>query len=137
MAARGEGAETKPQNSYTASLVPRLDVALAVIAALRPPRRTVARSLGFVAGAGFIAAAALYQHAPPFAVLDHGALPHRLFRHHGILGIALAGHLSREIGARRGRDFLPQLLSQHAGFDFLDLAFLEFSELERAVGDAD
>src|SRR6266436_6522110 len=61
-------------------LVPRLQVALAVIAALRAARRAVAIGLFLVAGAGFVAAGALHQHAAALAVGDQRALAQRLER---------------------------------------------------------
>src|ERR1700710_2062556 len=62
------------RSNHPASLVPRLQIALAVIAALRTPRRTVAIGLGFVARARFVAAGAMHQHAAALAVGDQAAL---------------------------------------------------------------
>src|SRR5260221_986171 len=61
-------------------LVARLQVALAVIAALRAARRAVAARLFLVAGAGFLAAGALHQHTAALAVGDQPALAGRLER---------------------------------------------------------
>src|SRR5258708_15030698 len=55
-------------------LVPRLEVALAVIPALRTARRAVAVGLGLVAGARLLAAGALHQYAAALAVGDQAAL---------------------------------------------------------------
>ena len=51
-------------------LVPRLQVALAVVAALRPLRRSIAVGLGFVAGAGLVATGALHQNLAALAIGD-------------------------------------------------------------------
>src|SRR5450756_262533 len=67
-------------------LVARLEVALAVIAALRAARRAVAAGLGLVARARLLAAGALHQHAAALAVGDQAAL---------------AGGLERFFAARR------------------------------------
>src|SRR5258708_37624112 len=61
-------------------LVPRFEVALTVIAALRTARRAVAIGLGLVAGARLLAAGALDQHAAALAVGDQAALAGRLER---------------------------------------------------------
>ena len=42
-----------------------------------------------------------------------------------------------EIGAGPGRQLGAELVLQHARADFLDLAFLDLAQLERAEGDAD
>src|SRR5258707_15243557 len=55
-------------------LVARLQVALAVIAALRAARRAVAVGFFLIARAGFVAAGALHQHAAALAVGDQAAL---------------------------------------------------------------
>src|SRR5512142_1447210 len=65
------------------SVLPRRQVALAVIAALGTARRTVAARLGLVALARLLAAGALHQHAAALAVGDHVALAG---------GLLLAGH---------------------------------------------
>src|SRR6187200_2676028 len=44
---------------------------------------------------------------------------------------------SVEIGAGGCREFLAQLVPQHAAAHFLDFAGFQVAELERAVGDAD
>src|SRR5258708_19735366 len=59
-------------------LVPRLEVALAVIPALRTARRAVAVGLGLVAGARLLAAGALHQYAAALAVGDQPPLSPRL-----------------------------------------------------------
>src|SRR4051812_33431454 len=70
-------------------LVPRLQVALAVIAALRAARRAVAVGLFLVARAGFVAAGALHQHAAALAVGDQAALAGRLERFFAARRVAL------------------------------------------------
>src|ERR1700690_2053095 len=83
----------KLQNSSDEPLlVPRLQVALAVIAALRTPRRSVAAGLGLVAGTRLLAAGTLHQHAAALAVGDQAAL---------------AGRLERLFAARRRARFIP------------------------------
>src|SRR6202790_3871387 len=127
-------------------LVLRLQVALAVIAALRAARRAVACGLGLVAGARFLAAGALHQHAAALAVGDQAALAgrlERLFAARGIGRFTLGFFLSFarlrtiEIRARQGRHLLAELVAQHPGLDLLDLAFGEFAQLERTVGHPD
>src|SRR5258708_26939072 len=61
-------------------LVARLEVALAVIAALRAARRAVAIGLFLVARAGFLAPGALHQHAAALAVGNQATLAGRLER---------------------------------------------------------
>src|SRR5215218_452691 len=90
-------------------LVPRLQIALAVIAALRAARRAVAVGFLLVAGAGFVAAGALYQYAAALAVGNETALAgglERLFAARrvalfalGFLGERLSWHRPVEIGA--------------------------------------
>src|SRR6185503_7543314 len=75
-------------------LVPRLQIALAVIAALRAARRAVAVGLFLVARAGLIAAGALHQHAAALAVGDQRAFAGRLerllaARRFGVLAVGL------------------------------------------------
>src|SRR5258707_9761680 len=72
-------------------LVPRLQVALAVIAALGAARRAVAIGLFLVAGTRFVAAGALHQHAAALAVGDQATLAQRLERLFGPPGRIL-GH---------------------------------------------
>src|SRR5580692_5030859 len=74
-------------------LVARLQVAFAVIAALRTPRRAVAVGLGFVAGARFLAAGALHQHAAALAVGNQAAFAGRLERllRKGRIGVFIGG----------------------------------------------
>src|SRR5437763_7258707 len=61
-------------------LVARLEVALAVIAALRAARRAVAVGFLLVACAGFLAAGALNQHTAALAIGDQAAFAGRLER---------------------------------------------------------
>src|SRR5260221_827735 len=69
-----------PTTRITQLLVARLQVALAVIAALRAARRAVAAGLFLVARTGLVAAGALHQHAAALAVGDQPALAGRLER---------------------------------------------------------
>src|SRR5918999_4401642 len=69
-----------PTTRIAQLLVPRLQIALAVIAASRAARRAVATGLVLVARAGFLAAGALHQHAAALAVGDQRALARRLER---------------------------------------------------------
>src|SRR5258708_31467413 len=66
-----------PTTRIAQLLVPRRQIALAVIAALRAARRAVAVGLFLVAGTGFLAAGALHQHAAALAVGDQRALARR------------------------------------------------------------
>src|SRR5882724_7466676 len=132
-------------------LVARLQVALAVIAALRAARRAVAIGFSFVARPGFLAAGALHQHAAALAVGDQAAFAGGLERFFaarrgalfalgfsiGLFRVRLSWHRPVEISTCKRCDFLAELLAQHAGFDFLDLALGKFAELERAVGHPD
>src|SRR5436305_14337000 len=61
-------------------LVARLQIALAVIAALRATRRAVAVGFELVARAGLLAAGALHQNAAALAVGDQAAFAGRLER---------------------------------------------------------
>src|SRR4051794_6894064 len=79
-------------------LVARLQVALAVIAALRTARRAVAVGFFLVAGAGFVAAGALHQHPAALAVGDQAAL---------------AGRLERLLAARFGRLIILGFFARH------------------------
>src|SRR6476620_9490643 len=72
-------------------LVPRLQVALAVIAALGAARRAVAVGFFLVARAGFVAAGALHQHAAALAVGDQATFAGRLER---LLAARLAAFIS-------------------------------------------
>src|SRR5260370_33839967 len=88
-------------------LVPRLEVALTVIAALRTARRAVAIGLGLVAGARLLAAGAPDQHAAALAVGDQAALAGRLerlfaARSIGRFGVRLSGRaaMPRAVGIR-------------------------------------
>jgi len=120
-------------------LVARLQVALAVIAALRAARRAVAVGFFLIARAGFVAAGALHQHAAALAVGDQPALAgrfERFFAARGLVVIRLlrfgliARHRPVEIGTGKGCDLLTELLAQHAGLDLLDLAFFELAQLD-------
>src|SRR6478672_280167 len=129
-----------------ALLVPRLQIALAVIAALRAPRRAIAAGLGLVARARLLAAGALHQHAAALAIGDQAAFSSRLERLFAarcatlfILScwVGLARHRPVEIRAGEGRNLLAELLAQHAGLDLLDLAFGQLAQLKRPVGHPD
>src|SRR5882757_8050214 len=69
-----------PTTRIAQLLVARLQVALAVITALRTARRAVAAGLFLVARTGLVAAGALHQHAAALAVGDQPALAGRLER---------------------------------------------------------
>src|SRR5258708_20695859 len=105
-------------------LVPRLQVALAVIAALGAARRAVAIGLFLVAGARFVAAGTLHQHAAAFAVGNQATLAQRLerlFAPRGRIVGDLAGSLvigparprPVEIAPRPTVDLFPKLLPHH------------------------
>src|SRR6187401_989682 len=122
-------------------LVARLQVALAVIAALRAARRAVAVGLFFVTRAGFVAAGALHEHAAALAVGDQAGFAGRLERllaarrcrviATGFFVVRFfARHRPVEIGAGERCDLFAELRAQHAGLDLLDLPFGEFAELE-------
>src|ERR1700753_3474714 len=70
----------RPPTTRIRLLVARLQIALAVIAALGAARRPVAVSLELVLRAGLLAAGALHQHAAALAVGDQRALAGRLER---------------------------------------------------------
>src|SRR3982751_6834549 len=100
-----------PTTRIAQLLVARLQIALAVIAALRTARRAVAVGLFLVAGAGFVAAGALHQHAAALAVRNQAALAGRFERLLAArrVGVFVAGffsigfvarHRPVEIGAR-------------------------------------
>src|SRR5215218_3390119 len=120
-------------------LVPRLQIALAVIAALRAARRAVAVGFLLVARAGLLAAGALHQHAAALAVGNQPILAGRLERFFatrrftlvalGFLGERLSLHRPVEIGAGEGCDLLAELFAQHARLDLLDLPLGKFAEL--------
>src|SRR5262249_39874387 len=89
-----------------------------------------------------LAAGALYQHAAALAVGNERALAQRLERLFAARSLAvivacvpLLFHRKIRTGPRD--DILAELFAQYARPHFLDLAFLELSELERTVGDAD
>src|SRR6185295_16768199 len=69
-----------PTTRMVQLLVPRRQIALAVIAPLGAARRAVAVGLFLVAGAGLLAAGALHQHAAALAVGNQRALSGRLER---------------------------------------------------------
>src|SRR3954467_5273068 len=69
-----------PTTRIAQLLVPRRQIALAVIAALGTARRAVAGGLILVAGARLVAAGALHQHAAALAVRDQPAFAGRLER---------------------------------------------------------
>src|SRR6185437_9417401 len=124
-----------------ALLIPRLQISLAVIAAPGAARRAVAGILLLVARPRLRAAGPLHQHAAALAITDQCALARRLERLLAarrltvILRVALLG--PRKVGPGPLDHPLAELFAQHSCSHFLDLAFLEFAELERAVGDAD
>src|ERR1700722_2648573 len=136
---RGEGTKDSFALENSSSLlVARLQVALAVIAALWTPRRTVATGLGFIACARFVAAGALHQHATALAVGDQAVLAGRLERLFRCLrigvfigGFCLALHRTGKIRARQHRNLLAELLAQHAGFYLLALAFGHVPPIKR------
>src|ERR1700754_1320282 len=106
----------RPPTTRTELLVLRLEIALAVIAALDPLRRTVA-------GVFLFAAAALYQHAAALAVGDQCALALGLER---LLAarrfVFLAGLVllrPREIRTRKRRNAFAELFAQHPRLDLL------------------
>src|SRR5450631_2483304 len=124
-------------------LVPRLQVALAVIAALRAAWRAVAIGFSFVARTRFLAAGALHQNATALAVGDQAALAGRLERFFAarlgglfVVGffsvrffrVRLSRHRPIEVGTCKLSDLLTELLAQHAGLDLFDLALGEFAE---------
>src|SRR5258706_8139631 len=107
-----------PTTRIGSSFVLRLEVALAVIAALRTAWRAVAVGLGFVAGARLFAARALYQHAAALAVGDQAALAGRLERLSAARGVrslvfgqpaGIARHLPVEIRACKRGDLFTEL----------------------------
>src|SRR5437763_5023681 len=136
-----------PTTRIAQLLVPRRQIALAVIAALRAARRAITVGLFLIAGAGLLAAGTLHQHAAALAVGDQRAFPgrfewllaaRRVSRFIvGFLARFFTRHRPVEIGTGKRCDLLAELLAQHAGLDLLDRAFGEFAELERAVGDTD
>src|SRR6185312_5764413 len=119
-------------------LIPRLQVALAVIAALGTARRAITGILFFVARPRLLAAGALHQYAAALAVRNQRALAcglERLFLARRFPLLALLRPVEFCAGLRD--HLLAKLLAQHAGLHFLGLAFLDLAELERAVGHAD
>src|SRR5947207_7409330 len=107
------------------SLIPRLQIAFAMIAALGTARRAVAGVLVLVAGARLLAAGALHQHAAALAVGDQRALARRLERLLATRRFVLVASFillgPREIGARKLRDTLAELFAQPPRLDLLDL----------------
>src|SRR4029453_11162942 len=130
-----------PTTRIVQLLVPRRQIALAVIAALGTARRTVTVGLFLVAGASLLAAGALHQHAAALAVGDQRAFPGRLERlfaarrvRRVVVGLFVrffTWHRPIEIGAGERCNLLAELLAQHAGLDLLDGAFRGFTGLER------
>src|SRR5438067_5684652 len=118
-----------PTTRIAQLLVLGLQIALAVIAALRAARRAIAVGLFLVAGAGLLAAGALHQHAAALAVGDQRAFSRRLERRLAARRFSLfvVGFFTRhrpvEVGARERCDLLAELFAQHAGLDLLDGAF--------------
>src|SRR5437879_3309723 len=114
-----------PTTRIAQLLVPRRQIALAVIAALRAARRAITVGFFLVAGARFLAAGALHQHAAALAVGDQRAFSRRLERLLAARRVTLfvvglfARHRPVEIGARKACDLLAELLAQHAGLDLL------------------
>src|SRR5690349_9689279 len=133
-----------PTTRITQLLVLRLQIALAVIAALGAARRAVAIGFVLIARPRLFAAGALHQHAAALAVGDQRAfssglerlLPARRVSPFvvGLFAGFLARHRPVEIGAREGSDLVAELLAQHPGLDFLDLSLGEFAQLERPIG---
>src|SRR6478735_9970432 len=87
-----------PTTRIAQLLVPRRQIALAVIAALGAARRAVAVGLFLVAGAGLVAAGALHQHAAALAVSDQRAF---------------SGRLERLLAARRVSLFVVGFFARH------------------------
>src|SRR5438270_2033341 len=129
-----------PTTRMRALLVSRLEIALAVIAALRAARRTVTVGFGLVARPRLFAAGALHQHAAALAVGDQGALARWLERLLAVRGnfvgrvIRFTRHRPIEIGTGKRGNLLAELFAQHAGLDLLDLSFGEFAQLKRTIG---
>src|SRR5258707_4458730 len=124
-------------------LVPRLQIALAVIAALGAPRGAVAAGLGLVARAGVFAAGAVHQHAGALAVGVQAAFSRRLERFFAArcIGFFVFEFCARfamdrpcEIRACERGDLFAELLAQHPGLDLLNQAFRQFAQLKRTVG---
>src|SRR5437763_14078102 len=132
-----------PTTRIAQLLVLRLQIALAVIAALGAARRAVTVGLVLIAGAGLLAAGTLHQHAAALAIGDQRAFSRRLERLLAARRFSLpvvglfARHRPVEIGTGEARDLLAWLLAQHAGLVILDLALGQFAGLERPVGDTD
>src|SRR6185369_7141704 len=94
-----------PTTRMAPLLVPRRQIALAVIAALGAARRAIAVGLFLVPSAGLLAAGALHQHAAALAVGDQRAFSRRLerllaARHIGLFVVGFFTlHRPVEIGA--------------------------------------
>src|SRR5436190_21805494 len=111
-----------PTTRIAQLLVPRRQIALAVITALGAARRAVAVGLFLVAGAGLVAAGALHQHAAALAVGNQRAFPGRLerllaARRVGLFVVGLfvrflTRHRPVEIGAGERCDLLAELIAQ-------------------------
>src|SRR5438094_4869822 len=119
-----------PTTRIAQLLVLGLQIALAVIAALRAARRAIAVGLFLVAGAGLLAAGALHQHAAALAVGDQRAFSRRLerllaARRFSLFVVGLFArffilHRPVEIGAGKACDLLAELLAQYTRLDLLD-----------------
>src|SRR5579864_7458078 len=110
-----KGEATKPIKRTLS--IPWLQVALAVITALRATRRTIAGRLFLVARARLFAAGALDQHATTLAVGNQPAFPRRSDRllDLGDFGVVLrcwrAMDRTVEIRASQGGDLLAELVA--------------------------
>src|SRR5579863_929181 len=145
------GARLRPFNRPPTTRMPpllvlRLEVALAVIAALRTPRRAVAIGFQLVAGARLFAAGTLHQHAAALAIGDQAALAGRLERLLAVrrFNLVLLRRCGRramdrpiEIRSRQCRDLFAELLAQYPRLDLLNRTFGELCQLERAIGHPD
>src|SRR4029077_184756 len=125
-----------------ALFIPRLEIALAVITALRTARRGIAVRLPLVARARLLAAGPLHQHPLALAIGNQGALARRLerllpARRFARVGVRIALLGQREIRTRPRDHLVAELLAQHARLHLIDRAFAELAELERTIGDTD
>src|SRR5436190_9303014 len=135
-----------PTTRIAQLLVPRRQIALAVIAALRAARRAVAVGLFLIARPRLLAAGTLHQHPAALAVGDQRAFSRRLERLFAArrFGLLVSGvffsvftwHRPVEIGPGERCDLLAELLAQYPRLDLLDLPLGELAELERPIGDA-
>src|SRR5437764_9012344 len=116
-----------PTTRIAQLLVPRRQIALAVIAALRAARRAITVGLFLIAGAGLLAAGTLHQHAAALAVGDQRAFSRRLERRLAArrVNLFVVGFLTRlftrhrpvEIGTGERCDLFAELLAQHPRLD--------------------